>query len=286
MSVSSVSAHVTLEQVNELAVLRIKNAAASASIAIQGAHIFEYCATGREPMLFVSSAEPFKKGSAIRGGIPVCWPWFGPHSFDKEAPAHGFVRNVDWEWEVVSDTEELTEIRFTQQSQGKSHHYPFQAKVELLARIGNTLEVSLTTTNLGKKPLPLSQALHTYFNCKEIENVRLHGFEGFTFVDSLTDERVVLGKEMLFDQEVDGVVLDQGQELRFAGLGQGDVTMARTGSRSVVVWNPWIAKSITLGSFNDDDYLRMFCVETTNTDADSRILPARGSHTMSMTLAN
>ena len=285
MSAFAISAHVTLEHVNELSVLRIKNAAASASIAIQGAHIFEYCAANASPVLFVSKDEPFKTGSPIRGGIPVCWPWFGSHPEESSAPAHGLVRNTEWQWEIVSDSAERTDICFWTETDGGTPFFPYATRVELLVSVGMTLKVALTTTNLDNaRPIAISQALHTYFACDAVENVRLHGFDGMTTIDSLTGLRDTMTDDFCFDREIDWEVLDEGQPVHFSGLGHPDIYMSRSGSQSLVVWNPWVEKAQRLSSFQNDEYLKMFCVETTNTADDRREVLPQQSHTMTMEL--
>ena len=158
MSLTAVSTHVALDQINELPVLRIKNSVASATIAIQGAHIFEYCAADSEPLLFVSAAEPFKTGSAIRGGIPVCWPWFGPQpqqampllptALFAQPSGSGTLSAIHLNSpRSASPTRAVAVTRST----------PTLPVLNCWHALVKTLEVSLTTTNLGEQPLPLSR---------------------------------------------------------------------------------------------------------------------------------
>jgi glucose-6-phosphate 1-epimerase len=277
--------NITLSKANELDVLRIVNQSACATIALQGAHIFEYTPTGQQNVLFVSEAERFETGKAIRGGIPVCWPWFGAHTSDNGAPAHGFVRTAIWQYEVVLDTDSRTDIRFWQETMGNELGFPHKARVELLVSVGETLIVSLTTQNKSEEPFLISQALHTYFKCDEISQVQLHGITGACYQDKLTLENKYIPTEFRFDKEIDWVVQDQGQPVGFTGIGTQAIKLTRMGSRSLVIWNPWVEKSKSLSHFHPEDYKKMFCVETTNTSEDSRLVKPRDNHVMVMEIS-
>ncbi|CAM3446251.1 D-hexose-6-phosphate mutarotase [Parendozoicomonas haliclonae] len=287
MADPEVSQNVILSHLNELPVLHIKNKSATASIALQGAHVYEYQPHGQKPMLFVSDEEPFKKGSAIRGGIPICWPWFGAHpdgAKHPEYPSHGFARTTEWEWEVLEDGEERTDIRLWMETDGKNPAFPFPVLVELLVCVDQNLSLSLTTNNLGSQPFTLTQAMHTYFSCNNIADVQLHNLEGYTYYDSLSLNQGAITDEFRFDREIDWVVLDDGQPVGFGGLGHWDINMRRKGSNSLVIWNPWIEKSKTLSHFREEEYKQMFCVEATNTSEDSRIVLPEGSQTLCLSL--
>jgi len=283
MTETAISAHVSISTVNQLEILRIQNNAASASIAIQGAHIFEYTPINEKNLLFVSKAEPFNSESAIRGGIPVCWPWFGPH---KEGHGqHGLVRTALWQYEIVSDTAQRTDLRFWIELDGSDIGFPHKAKAELFVSIGKTLVVSLTTTNLDNAPILISQALHSYFVCQDISDVRVHGLAGAVCFDSVSRKNVYVPHEFIFNKETDWIIRDKGQPLAFTGLGQHPIKLTRMGSRSIVVWNPWIEKSKTLSQFVAPEFQQMFCIETGNVSEDSRMIKPGKTHVMLMELS-
>ncbi|MBL7005273.1 MAG: D-hexose-6-phosphate mutarotase [Gammaproteobacteria bacterium] len=284
MTENFLSSHLTLDKINQLDVLRIQNKAASAVIAVQGAHIFEFTPTEGHNLLFVSEAENFETGKAIRGGIPICWPWFGAHKEVKEATAHGFVRNQPWQYKLVHDSENRTDIKFWFETSGTDVGFEHQARVELLVSIGDTLQVSLTTHNLDTHPFIISQALHSYFNCQNISDVRIFGIEGFRYLDSVTQKSNCVPNDFSFDREIDWIVIDQGQAIELSGLAQPSIRLSRSGSRSLVIWNPWIEKSKTLSQFHKFDYKKMFCLETTNISEDSRLVKPNASHLMKMEL--
>jgi glucose-6-phosphate 1-epimerase len=285
MTDTFLSTHVTLSQINELEVLRISNSQASATVAIQGAQIIEYTPVGRENLLFVSAAENFKKDEAIRGGIPICWPWFGPHSTEENAPAHGFVRTAPWHYEIITDTADRTDIRFWLDTEGEQVGFPHKARVELLVSMGETLVVSLTTENQSDAPFSVSQALHTYFNCKDINDVRVLGLTGACYQNKLSNENAYIPTDFRFNQEIDWVVQEAGNPVGLRGLGNHAIKMTRMGSRSLILWNPWIDKSKTLSHFNAEDYQRMFCVETANASEDRRMIKTNATHVLMMEIS-
>ncbi len=284
MTDTVLSSHVTLSRINQLDVLRIQNNQASATVALQGAHLIEYTPADGDNLLFVSKAETFEQNKAIRGGIPICWPWFGPHTQNTAAPAHGFVREALWDYEVIEDQAERTDIRFTFLTKGTEVGFEYKAKAELLISIGKTLVMSLTTMNLDNKPFSVSQALHSYFNCEDITKVKLHGLTGACYFDKISEQNAYVPTEFQFDREIDWVVRDQGEPIALTGLGQAPFQLNRLGSGSVIVWNPWIEKAKTLSHFLADEYQSMFCVETANASEDARLIKANDKHALVMEL--
>lgn len=282
---TALSSHVTLSQVNELDVLRIQNQSACATIALQGAHLFEYAPTGQANLLFVSDAESFNQGSAIRGGVPVCWPWFGAHSKNNDAPAHGFARSQNWQYTLNNDSDTRTDLTFWLETDASDANFPYRARVELFVSIGETLVMSLTTQNLGEDAFLISQALHSYFKCDDIAEVQLHGLAGACYQNKLTQENLYIPTQFNFNQEIDWVVREPGTPVGITGLGKHAIKLTRIGSRSLVLWNPWIDKSKTLSHFRADDYKKMVCVETANVSEDSRLVKARDSHVMLMEIS-
>lgn len=284
MTETLISTHVTASQVNELPALRIHNKVASSTISIQGAQVIEYALVDKPNLFFVSQAEPYAIGKAIRGGVPICWPWFGPHASEKEAPAHGLVRAELWQYEVVSDTEQRTELRFWYETSGEDIGFSFKARAELLVSVGETLVMSLTTHNLGSEPFQLSQALHSYFKCDDVADVKIMGLHGQPYIDKVTKVKAYFPSTFQFNREIDWIVHDRGTPLALTGLGDYAIGMKRIGSGSVVVWNPWVDKAKTLSQFQPEEYQKMFCVEASNASEDTRLVKAGGEHVLIMEL--
>lgn len=260
--------------------LNIDNRAASAELYTQGAHLVRYQPSGQPDLLWVSDAEPYQPGRAIRGGIPICWPWFGDHPSDAQAPAHGLARTRVWDWELLSDSEDRTDLRLWLETDGSDPGFPLTAQVELLISIGDSLVLALTTHNQSKQPFQLSQALHSYFPVTDLSRAAIAGLDGHFYLDKLTGQSALWPSGFKIDQEIDRIVFDRGEPVRL-NRGDGYITrIKRQGSRSLVVWNPWIDKSKTLSSFYAEDYQRMLCLEAANAGEDARLLKAGHSHTL------
>jgi glucose-6-phosphate 1-epimerase len=167
--------------------IHVQNQSASALVSLYGGQILSFKPTdGKFDMLFLSKKALFEEGEAIRGGIPVCWPWFGPDPKGLSRPNHGFVRNNLWTVIGTATTGAETTIRllFTEKHKTeKTWKQPFALTLEFC--IGKTLSIKLITENTGDKPFSITQAFHTYFNIGDINQVQVLGLEGCTYFDKL-----------------------------------------------------------------------------------------------------
>jgi glucose-6-phosphate 1-epimerase len=279
---SHISAHTSQQG---LQYLYIENAAACATLYLQGAHLTSFIPKGQSDQLWVSEAEPYLPGTALRGGIPICWPWFGPHPQSTTLPSHGLVRTRLWNWNILEDDTDVSRLRLWVHTDGQDAGFPHRASAELTVSIAATLKVTLTTTNQGDKALPLSQALHTYLPIKAPETLVLSGLAGLPYLDKLTGERHHWPDTFVLDREIDRIVFDQGQNVSINDIGGPRRIVKRAGSRSLVVWNPWLTKSRTLSNFKDTEYRNMLCLETANAGDDRRLLQPGEQHSLSMELA-
>lgn len=269
---------------NGLPFLTLSTAAAEVDVFLQGAQLTRYRPTGEPDLLWVSSAEDFQPGKPIRGGIPICWPWFGAHPDDATAPAHGLVRSEPWQWQEVTDNPERCEITLSKQISGAHPAFPHKATVQLTIGLGSDLSLALTTINQSDSAFVLSQALHSYFAVNDIQKVQLTGLGQCPYYDKVTGERALWPEQFAFDREIDRIVQDSGQVIELHQPGSTGVVIERSGSESVVIWNPWVEKSKRLSNFNDDDYRHMLCIESANADQDTRLIAPGDAHTLSTTL--
>lgn len=287
------STTVTLEQRDELTLLRVSNTHADALIALQGAQVLEFCAKGQRPLLWLSEFAELKRGQSIRGGIPVCWPWFGdikrnPESVQQMAhgenlPAHGFVRNRDWTLESIIETADHTQIALSYTTWAATQsEWPHNATVRLTISIGQSLRLQLSTRNDSPAPITFTQALHTYFPVSAIQQVAIHGLEQTRYIDTLDGwrEQTQTG-DIEFTGETDRIYLDVPESIELVDHGwQSRITLRAHNSASAIVWNPWIDKSQRLSQFADDAWQRMLCIETANTLGDSVTLAPGAEHTL------
>ncbi len=273
---------VALEQRDELTLLRVDNAHATALIALQGAQVLEYCEKGQRPLLWLSEQAEFKRGQSIRGGIPVCWPWFGdirrnPETVQRMAngaklPAHGLVRSESWILDNISEQADATQITLSYATMATTQPaWPHDAALTLTIRVGATLGLALSTRNDAPVPIAISQALHTYFPVSDIREVTVNGLEQRRYIDALDDWREhIQNGAIAFAGETDRIYLDAPPRIEIVDRGwQRSIFLQARNSHSAIVWNPWIEKAQRLSQFADAAWQRMLCIETANALSDS-----------------
>lgn len=257
--------------------IHVQNQSASALISLYGGQILSFKPVDEKAdMLFLSKKSLYGEGKAIRGGIPVYWPWFGPDPKGLQRPNHGFVRNQLWTVTDTTTTETETRIslQFTESLKNeKTWKQPFTLTLQL--SIAKTLIIKLRTENTGDKPFSITQAFHTYFNVGDINQVQVSGLEGCTYFDKLDQ-----GKEKMqtgvvtITEEIDRIYEDVDHHLVLNDPANNRrIEIASENCRTGVVWNPWQKAMIDL---EERDYQRFVCVETGNIAFDLVQIPAGG----------
>ncbi len=256
------------QEENGLIFLTINNSFASAHIALYGAQILSYKPLDQPDVLWVSDHSHFKVGKAIRGGIPVCFPWFGPHQTDKTKPQHGFARTSNWQVQAVQQLANgATDIQLMlEQSDEILKLWPFRFKAVINFVVGATLQVTLKVTNTGTAPFQYSDALHTYFNISDIAAIDLYGFDNSPYYEAFGDKLFHQKKTSLhpgvennrryIQHSGEAVITDPGYNR--------NIRIGKTGSKVTVLWNPG---PITSKNFNDmppDGYKNFICIEPAN----------------------
>jgi glucose-6-phosphate 1-epimerase len=261
--------------------IEIENKSATAKIALQGGHLFHYQQQGRKPLLWVSKNSSFETAKAIRGGIPICWPWFGKHSTDSTLPQHGFARISPFELvEIKEPDENTTEVLLQLQSSTRTLAlWPYQFRVLLRIIIAKALTVALTTRNCDTESFTISSALHSYFAVSHISNVSVQGLDKREYWDALTDDHKSQEGSVHISEEVDRVYQKVTKPLILHDL-DNTVQITATGSSSAVVWNPWVDKSRRMTDMQNDAYQTMLCIETANALEDARELAPGDEHTL------
>jgi D-hexose-6-phosphate mutarotase len=265
-----------------LPVICVNNKYASAEIALHGAHIMSYVPAGEKPVLWMSGSSYFQPDKPIRGGIPICWPWFGGHPSDKNKPSHGFARLVDWHIAEISSKQNgtLIALRLTEKGIPENfREFNFEIKLEVL--VGRELQVALVIVNTGKEKISFSAALHTYFNISDIAAVTVEGLEDCKYLDTLDHIFKVQHGKISFNAETDNVYLNTEATCIIDDPGFARrIRIAKSGSRSTVVWNPWTEKSKRMPDFGDEEYHNMLCVETVNAKNDARVIAPAEKHSL------
>ena len=191
--------------------ISIQNQAGRAKICLLGATVMDYQPAGADPVLWTSPNSRFVVGTPIRGGIPVCWPWFGPHPVNPALPSHGFVRTLLWE--VSRAEEELAEHTLVElachENQETLKLWPHAFILKLRVRVGKDLQLELETNNRGAEEFPFSAALHTYFAISDIGSIQIDGLENTPFLSKVHNyARFVESAPIQIGENVDRVYLD------------------------------------------------------------------------------
>jgi glucose-6-phosphate 1-epimerase len=253
-----------------LTVAEITNPHAHARIALQGGHVLAFQPVGQKPILWVSRHSQYAAGTPIRGGIPVCWPWFGQHPVDAQKPPHGDA--------VAEDTTRLW-LGLSANEVTRSL-WPHDFQVELTVTIGRQLEVELTIRNPGPSAFTCTSALHSYFAISDVAKSSVNGLDGCVYLDKVAGyERREQTGPIAFTGETDRIYLDTTTDCVIEDAGwERAVRVAKRGSRSTVVWNPWADRARQLADFGDEEYREMLCVETANAADDAITVAPLGTH--------
>ena len=283
---------------NELDCIQINHPLFKATLLLQGAQIIEFSPAHQsfKNVLWLSPSAHFKKGESIRGGIPLCWPWFGaadknPKTIQQNAKrptAHGFARSSIWQLQEIKESCHQVEITLVLTSNTNSYSYwPYDFKLEARFTLGKTLRVQLTTHNTDQRTMSFSEALHTYLPTNDITNTHIHGADSTDYVDALDQWKSKRQQGCInFQEETDRIYQFKNnyQTLR-VNTPEHTLTIQQSNSRSTVVWNPWIEKSKRLGQFTQEDFKSMFCIETANVLDDAITLTSGTSHQITMQLS-
>lgn len=271
---------ITAADVNGLPAWRIDVPGGRALVYAQGAHVAEWAPAGADEVLWLSEQAVYSPGKAIRGGVPICFPWFGPGRSGDRKPAHGFARTATWRLVGAETDEQAATLRFeiTGDDVADLGGFPADFTASYSVQVGKELVLALTVT-AGEQPLDFEEALHSYFTV-DATGVRIGGLEGAGYLDKVTGTQQVQQGEITFTGETDRVYSSE------APVTMGDDTAGRVivvdkvASSQTVVWNPWVDKSAAMGDFGDDEWQTMCCVETANcVDGELHLAPGE-SHTM------
>lgn len=271
-----------------LPMARVTNDSATALISIYAGQVLSYWPAGEaQDLLFVSEAAYFAGGKAIKGGIPVCWPWFGPDPEGRGRAAHGFARNRSWQVRDTAAGSGETRLLFELEPDDETRAiWPYAFGLTLEIVVGPALKVALTTRNTGTETFGITQALHTYFNIGAIEQTEVSGLEDTDYLDKAGDGgRRHQSGPVVFAGETDRIYTGVGYPLTIHDRAfDRRIQVDASGSTTAVVWNPWSDIAARMGDLDDTDYLRFVCVEAADAGDERIELQPGGEHRLAMTL--
>jgi len=266
-----------------LARVDITNPIAHGQIYVHGAHVTSWRPAGSEEVLFVSTKSRWEEGQAIRGGIPICFPWFRVKADDPHAPAHGFVRTRSWQlYSIVENETGVAVTMFIESDEQARRWWPAEFRLVHRVTFGSQLKLELVCINTGKAPVHFEEALHTYNRVANVGTVRLQGLGGTRFLDNtdsnkektqLGDVTITSPTDNAFINTKNGVdLLDPKMHRR--------IRLQKANSGTTVVWNPWQEGAGGLRDLGEGEWKQFLCVEASNIIGAAVTLAPGQEHTM------
>ncbi|GIZ13169.1 D-hexose-6-phosphate mutarotase [Pseudomonas sp. NCCP-436] len=293
------AAQVERVELDQLICWRIRAAGSELLVTQQGAQILGYRQAEQPPLIWLSPDAAYRTGQSVRGGVPVCWPWFGDlrrnpqavqaHYRADEAPAHGLLRTLPWELQDIQQQAGGVSLRLTYDTiRHPLPHWDGEASLSLTLELTEQLQLHLETHNLGQSPLTFSQALHSYFAVSDVHTVRIEGFDGCRYIDTLQDWQILLQEgEPLIEGETDRLYLNVPARLVINDPAWNRrILLESRGSASAVLWNPWTDKARRLSQFPDSAWKEMLCIETGNLWDDIVSLLPGQRHQLSLRISS
>ncbi len=258
----------------------ISNDHADAQIYLFGGNLVHFQPKGEEMVIFEGTRSEMIPDMTLHAGIPICWPWFGPHPTDSSKPQHGFARNKEWQVREVTQllSGETKVILGLNEDRDTLELFPHAFDLELAFVIGKELSIDLRTTNSGDEAICFSQALHSYFWLSDIAETLICGVENTPFAD-ITDPGML--KSETASLKIEGVINRvylptlARCEIIDSGL-KRKIFIDKKGSNSTTIWNP--SANNNLHDLPGELYRKFVCIESCNTRTDSIALPSGATH--------
>jgi glucose-6-phosphate 1-epimerase len=261
--------------------IEIDTPACRAELFLQGATLTRWAPAGAREVLFTSPSSAYAAGKAIRGGVPICWPWFGPR---EGAPQHGFARTAPWRLERADVDGDAVVLELALDGDGSTPAFPHAFALRYRVRVGAELACALTVRNTGEAAFTYEDALHAYFAVRDVRRVRVRGLEGRPYLDRAGGGSIARDAEPAafgFAAETDRLYLDAPGAIELVDDDR-TITVTKDGARSTVVWNPWVEKARAMADLGAEGWTGMVCVEPANARSDAVTLAAGAAHTTTM----
>jgi glucose-6-phosphate 1-epimerase len=252
---------------NGLPRILVDTPAATAEIYLHGAQVTSWRPAGVEEVIFLSQHSQWQEGKAIRGGIPICFPWFRNKVDDPKAPSHGFVRTQAWQLDSVKRQDDVTVISLSTTSDAATRAWwPHDFRLLHRVTIGAELTQELLVSNTGNTPMRFEEALHTYYRVSAADSIRIRGLDGVSYLDNTDDNRKKQQEgDILFTAPTDRAFLATMHPVEIVDPGlHRRIRLTKQDSRTTVVWNPWSTGAYTLPDFGDEEWRTMACAEASN----------------------
>jgi len=267
--------------------VRVHTQAADADIYLHGAQVTSWRPAGAEEVIFLSKHSRFEEGKAIRGGIPICFPWFRAKADNPKALAHGFVRTKAWQLESIAQEQDAVIVTMSTDSDDATRHWwPHDFRLVHRISVSAELKLELIATNTGSTALRFEEALHTYHGVADAEKIRVAGLDGVTFLDNTDANRESVQQgEIVMTKPIDNAYLNTENTLELVDpVLHRSVQIAKTNSLTTIVWNPWESGAKALADLGDDEWRQFACVEASNILNHAVSLAPGEKHVMAATI--
>jgi glucose-6-phosphate 1-epimerase len=271
-----------------LASVRVHTAGASGLVFLQGAHVAEWQPAGHEPVIWMSEKAIYRAGKALRGGIPICFPWFGAHPQHKDYPQHGFARTREFAYHGARLDDGRVELEFLLASDDATRaFFPHAFEARLRVAFGKTLGLAFSVTNRDRESFSFEEALHSYFHVADVRHAAVLGLQGAKYVDKVRGmaEFAEDAAELQLTGETDRVYTSSATCTIQDPLGKRALRVEKSHSNATVVWNPWSERAAQIADFGADAWPGMLCVESANVAASRLTLATGETHTLSVTVS-
>jgi glucose-6-phosphate 1-epimerase len=273
---------------NGLPKIKVTSSAASAEIYLHGAHLTSWIPADFEEVIFLSKKADFQEGKAIRGGVPICFPWFNAKADNPKAPSHGFVRTRAWELESITHEGNAIAVSLSTKSDEETRQWwPHDFLAVQRITISAQLNLELSVTNQGMALFTFEEALHTYYHVRDVRGVRIAGLDGVAFLDNTDGNREsVQHGDNVFTQRTDNAYLNTTSDLEMIDLSLGRrLHIGKKNSRNTVVWNPWRELAQGMADLGDEEWQHMVCVEAANIRTSAIPLSPGEQHSMTANIS-
>jgi glucose-6-phosphate 1-epimerase len=254
---------------------------------LHGAQVTSWKPAGAEEAIFLSRQARWEEGKAIRGGIPVCFPWFRAKADDSRAPAHGVVRTKIWTLESVEQNADgITVSMSTQSDPDTRRWWPADFRVLHRVTFGSELRLELTVSNTGANPFRFEEALHTYYRVGDVRKVRVRGLDRVTYLDNTdSNKKKKQNGDVVISSPTDNAYMNTQNPLQLIDpVLNRSIQVTKQHSDSTVIWNPWAEGARALSDLGDDEWQHMVCVEGSNILENAVELATSADHKITVTM--
>jgi glucose-6-phosphate 1-epimerase len=265
--------------------VHITSPGATGDIYLHGAHVTSFRPGSGDEVLFLSSASKWEDGKAIRGGVPICFPWFGDKADDPSAPAHGFVRTKSWSLDSIVHSEDVVTVSMSTLSDASTKcWWPGDFRAIYRASFGMELKLELEVQNTGSTAMRFEEALHAYFMVGDVRSARVKGLDAVHYLDKTDHYREKMQQgDVQIASETDRVYFDTEGPLELSDpVLRRSIRVTKQASRTTVLWNPWSDKGNAMSDLGANEWTQMLCIETSNVLDYVVELPPGGIHCMTI----